>query len=27
VPLGGGQLCVAASSPADLIIDVTGYLK
>jgi Peptidase family M23 len=27
VPLGGGQLCVAASSPADLIVDVTGYLK
>jgi Peptidase family M23 len=27
VPLGGGQLCVAASSAADIIVDVTGYLK
>lgn len=27
VPLGGGQLCVAASSAADLIIDITGYLR
>ena len=27
VPLGTGELCVAASSPADIIIDITGYLK
>lgn len=27
VALGGGALCVAASSPADVIVDVTGYLK
>ena len=27
VPLGGGQLCLAASSAADLIVDVTGYLR
>ena len=27
VPLGGGQLCLASSSAADLIVDVTGYLK